>query len=100
MRHRQLPAGSIDHHQQGAADRAVLLVRARPLQARQPAGRSKAMKHRDRELPMRLALRTEGDKWNAYISKPDTMDGAIWVGSIAMRFVEGHQKRRDAFIAL
>jgi hypothetical protein len=51
-------------------------------------------------LPLRLALRVEGDKWNAYITKPDTMDDAIWVGSIALRFVEGDQKRKDAFIAL
>jgi hypothetical protein len=49
---------------------------------------------------MRLALRAEGDKWNAYIAKRDTMNGAIWVGSIALRFVEGNQKRKDAFIAL
>jgi hypothetical protein len=52
------------------------------------------------QLPVRLALRAEGDKWNAYITKPDTMDGAIRVGSIALRFVEGNQKRKDAFIAL
>jgi hypothetical protein len=52
------------------------------------------------ELPMRLALRVEGNKWNAYIAKQGTMERAIWVGSIAMRFIEGNQKRRDAFIAL
>jgi hypothetical protein len=49
---------------------------------------------------MRLALRAEGDKWNAYVTKQTTMDGAIWVGSIALRFIEHDEKRKDAFIAL
>jgi len=51
------------------------------------------------EIPVRLAMRKEGDKWNAYVAKKDTMEGAIWVGSIALRFVED-KKRRDAFIEL
>jgi hypothetical protein len=29
------------------------------------------------KLPMRLALRQEGDKWNAYITTLGTMEGAI-----------------------
>jgi hypothetical protein len=48
----------------------------------------------------RLAMRHEGDKWNAYVAKPDTMDGAIWIGSIAMRFVEHDKLRKDAFLAI
>ena len=51
-------------------------------------------------LPMRLAMRAEGDKWNAYVARAGTMEGAIWVGSIALKFVEYHRGRRDAFLAL
>jgi len=49
---------------------------------------------------LRLAMRVEGNKWNAYIAKGDTMDGAIWVGSIALRFVENNPQRKQAFIDL
>jgi hypothetical protein len=51
-----------------------------------------------KKLPMRMAMRVEGDKWNAYIAHPDTMKGAIWIGSIAMRFVENNPERKQAFI--
>jgi hypothetical protein len=51
-------------------------------------------------MTVRLALRVEGDKWNAYVAKADTMEGAIWVGSIAMAFVAGNKKRKRAFIEL
>jgi len=54
----------------------------------------------DKTLPMRLAMRQEGDKWNAYVAKPDTMEGAIWIGSIALRFIEDDPKREKAFLAL
>ena len=47
----------------------------------------------------RLALRVEGQNWNAYYASPDTMEDAIWLGSIAMRFVED-QARKDIFMAL
>jgi hypothetical protein len=47
----------------------------------------------------RLALRHEGNWWNAYYAMPDTMDGAILLGSIAMRFVE-MQERKNAFMTL
>lgn len=36
----------------------------------------------------RLALRAEGDFWNAYYAMPDTMDGALLLGSLHMRLVE------------
>jgi len=52
------------------------------------------------ELPMRLALRVEGDKWNAYVAKRDTMDGAVWIGSIQMRFVNDCERRKQMFIDL
>jgi hypothetical protein len=53
-----------------------------------------------RKLPIRLALRVDGDKWNAYVARSDTMEGAIWVGSIAMAFVINNEERKEAFIAL
>jgi len=51
-------------------------------------------------LPMRLAMRAEGDKWNAYVARASTMEGAVWIGSIAMKFVEDHEARRNTFLAL
>jgi len=47
----------------------------------------------------RLALREEGNMWNAYYAMPDTMVDAIWLGSIAMRFVQ-KEERKDAFMEL
>lgn len=47
----------------------------------------------------RLAMRVEGDKWNAYYAMPDTLVGAIFLGSIPMKFVENNE-RRHAFISL
>jgi len=47
----------------------------------------------------RLALRVEGDCWNAYYAMPDTMKDAIWLGSIQMRFV-ADQARKDMFMVL
>jgi hypothetical protein len=35
----------------------------------------------------RLALRVEGDKWVAYYALENTMDDAIWLGSIRMAIV-------------
>jgi hypothetical protein len=48
----------------------------------------------------RLALRHEGINWNAYYAMPDTMDAAIPLGSIAMRFVDGKPDRMESFIGL
>lgn len=42
----------------------------------------------------RLALRSEGDFWVAYYALPDTMDGAVLLGSIAMRFVQDKNRKR------
>jgi len=47
----------------------------------------------------RLAMRVEGGHWNAYYAMPDTMDGAVWLGSIAMRFVQS-EKRKEAFMGM
>lgn len=56
------------------------------------------MKRRPETKIGRLALRHEGANWNAYYAMPGTMDGAIFLGSIAMRFVVDKPDRKDAFI--
>jgi hypothetical protein len=35
-------------------------------------------------VKLRLALRREGDFWNAYVALENTMDGAVLIGSLAM----------------
>lgn len=47
----------------------------------------------------RLAMRHEGAQWNAYYALTNTMDGAIFLGSIAMRFVVD-ETRKHLFMAL
>mgnify|MGYP001613074924 CR=1 FL=1 len=48
----------------------------------------------------RLAMRVEGNTWNAYYAKPDSLEDAIFLGSIKMAFIENKRERRDAFVAL
>lgn len=47
----------------------------------------------------RLAMRHEGNFWNAYYALPDTMDGAILLGSIQIRLV-ADEARKSLFMAL
>jgi hypothetical protein len=47
----------------------------------------------------RLALRVEGYLWVAYYALPDTMEGAIFLGSIRTEFVEDAE-RKLVFMAL
>ena len=47
----------------------------------------------------RLAMRHEGAMWNAYYALTETMDGAIFLGSIAMRFV-ADVERKNAFLSM
>lgn len=47
----------------------------------------------------RLAMREEGDEWRAYYALPNTMQGAIFLGSIRMRFVMS-EERKSAFMGL
>lgn len=47
----------------------------------------------------RLAMRHEGNFWNAYYALPDTMDGAILLSSIQMRFV-ADAVRKHLFMGL
>lgn len=48
----------------------------------------------------RLALRHEGENWNAYYALTDTMEDAIPLGSIHMSAVVGNEDRRHSFIDL
>jgi hypothetical protein len=47
----------------------------------------------------RLAMRVEGDLWCAYYALRDTMDGALFLGSIRKVFVEDAE-RKLVFMAL
>lgn len=46
----------------------------------------------------RVAFREEGPMWNAYYARPDTMDGAILLGSLAMSIARASQEAETAFI--
>jgi hypothetical protein len=48
---------------------------------------------------MRLAMRREGEWWNAYIAAPNTMDDAMLIGSIRFASVQDPD-RKERFIAL
>ena len=48
----------------------------------------------------RLALRVEGDNWNAYWADMRTLEGAIFLGSIKMAFVTNSDERKLAFMDL
>jgi hypothetical protein len=48
----------------------------------------------------RLSLREEGPEWVAYYAQADTMDDAIRLGSILIKFPMEHPKIKEAFIAL
>ena len=49
----------------------------------------------------RLAMRAEGTLWNAYYALPDTMDGAIFLGSIRLMSVtQNNPERKTAFMSM
>lgn len=48
--------------------------------------------------PFRLAMRVEGDWWNAYMAGTDTMDGATLLASVRMTLV-ATPAERDAYLA-
>lgn len=48
----------------------------------------------------RLALRAEGESWNAYYALLETMEGAIPLGSIRMGAVVNNPARKQAFMDL
>ncbi|MBF9042984.1 hypothetical protein HKCCE4037_06580 [Rhodobacterales bacterium HKCCE4037] len=47
----------------------------------------------------RLAMRVEGEWWNAYYALPDTMNDAILLGSIRMAFVQD-SRQKEIFMAM
>lgn len=47
----------------------------------------------------RLAYRVEGDTWVAYYAPLDSMEGAILLGSIAMKLVQS-EDRKQQFMTL
>jgi hypothetical protein len=51
-------------------------------------------------MPIRLAMRVEGDWWVAYLAQADKMDGAKRLGSILMGVVENNPDRKKAFMAI
>lgn len=48
----------------------------------------------------RIALREEGEFWNAYFADKDTMEGAQLMGSIRMSIVTRDPALKDAFMTL
>lgn len=48
----------------------------------------------------RLAMRQEGDFWNAYYALRETMDGALLVGSIVMGAITNNPKHKEIFLSL
>ena len=50
-------------------------------------------------IKLRLALRREGDFWNAYVAIENTMEGAILIGSIGMG-IASVPKFKRAFMSL
>jgi hypothetical protein len=47
-----------------------------------------------------LALRVEGEMWNAYFATSGTMAGAKFLGSIHVAAVQNNEERKQAFITL
>ena len=48
----------------------------------------------------RLALRQEGENWNAYYAENNSMQNAFFLGSIKMIFIVKNEKRKLQFIEL
>ena len=48
----------------------------------------------------RLCMRKEGGNWCGYYALPDTMEGAVMIGAIAVRAVDNNLERKQAFMDL
>lgn len=48
----------------------------------------------------RLAMRHEGENWNAYYALPSSMEEPIFLGSIRMGAIAGNQERKQAFMLM
>ena len=53
-----------------------------------------------KSAPLRIALREEGEWWNAYVAEPTTMERATKIASIRMGIVQRSDEHKQAFIAL
>lgn len=53
-----------------------------------------------KQLPIRLAMRVEGDWWVAYLAQADTMDGAKRLGSILLGIAEKNPEHKRVFMEL
>lgn len=51
-------------------------------------------------MKVRVAFREEGNFWNAYMARSDTMEGAKLIGSIAMGAVVKDKKTKDDFMKI
>jgi hypothetical protein len=58
-----------------------------------------AKKNQDFQAGGRLAMRVEGSFWNAYYAMPNTMEGALLLGSIHIAAVED-EERKMAFMGV
>lgn len=54
----------------------------------------------DKQQIGRLAMRREGNYWNAYYALPGSMDNAIFLGSIGMGAITGNRERKYAFMEM
>jgi hypothetical protein len=48
----------------------------------------------------RLALRADGDLWRAFYAMPDTLDNALFLGSIKLGLVSNNENQKMAFMKL
>lgn len=49
---------------------------------------------------LRIAMRCEGNFWNAYVAQPNTMEGALLLGSIAITPCKQNPEIKNAFMEL
>ncbi len=50
--------------------------------------------------PFRIAMRVEGEMWNAYLACHDSMDDAFLLGSIRIAAVDQDEALKELFIDL
>lgn len=48
----------------------------------------------------RIAIRVEGENWNAYWAETESLKGSIFLGSIKIAFIVHNPARKQAFIDL
>lgn len=54
----------------------------------------------DMQLIGRLAMRQEGNTWNAYYGLPDNIEDPVFLGSICMSAVVNNPDRKAAFMEM